>query len=392
MAPGRGEVEAGRRGAPRLARVTAPSSLVCCGLATLDVVQRVDRVPGADEKVVARGLDVTFGGPAANAAATAAALGVSAVLVTALGQGPVARLVREGLAGAGVRVVDLAGPGAGDPPVSTVLVTRGTGRRAVVSTNATLRADDLGPGAARAAAELLDVAGAVLVDGHHLAAGVAVAEAARRRGVPVLADGGSWKPGLERLLALVDVAILSADFVVPGAIGVRGTPGERVADPERAGGLIADPERAGGLIADPERARGLIADPERAGGLIADPERAGGLIADPERPGRRTGPRAVDDLLDAVAALGPSFVARSSGAGPVRVRLPSGAYDEVVPLLVPPGQVVDTLGAGDVLHGAVGAALARGMDASVALWEGIELATESVRHAGALGWVGHHPR
>ena len=47
--------------------------LVCCGLATLDVVQVVDRLPAADEKVVARSLDVTFGGPAANAAATAAA-------------------------------------------------------------------------------------------------------------------------------------------------------------------------------------------------------------------------------------------------------------------------------------------------------------------------------
>lgn len=319
--------------------MTARSSLVCCGLATLDVVQRVDRVPRADEKVVARGLDVTFGGPAANAAATAAALGVEAVLVTALGQGPVARLVREALTGAGVRVVDLAGPGAGGPPVSTVLVTHGTGQRAVVSTNATLRADDLGPGAAGAAAELLDGAGAVLVDGHHLAAGVAVAGAARRRGIPVLADGGSWKPGLERLLAVVDVAILSADLVVPGATAVRGAPGDRAADPERAGG--------------------------------------------------RPGPRAVDDLLDAVAALGPSFVARSSGPGPVRVRLPSGAHDEVAPPLVEAGQVVDTLGAGDVLHGAVGAALARGVDAFAALREGTELATESVRHAGALGWVGH---
>lgn len=312
-------------------------------------MQRVDRLPGVDEKVVARGLDVTFGGPAANAAAAAAALGVGAVLVTALGQGPVARLVREGLTGAGVRVVDLAGPGAGDPPVSTVLVTRGTGQRAVVSTNATLRADDLGPGAARAAEELVEGAGAVLVDGHHLAAGVAVAQAARRRGIPVLADGGSWKPGLERLLGVVDVAILSADFVVPGATAVRGAPGERAADPAQPDGRVAEPDRAGG----------------------------------------RPGLREVDDLLDAVAALGPSFVARSSGAGPVRVRLPSGAHDEVVPPLVAPGQVVDTLGAGDVLHGAVGAALARGTDAFAALREGIELATESVRHPGALGWVGH---
>jgi sugar/nucleoside kinase (ribokinase family) len=291
-----------------------PPGLVCCGLATLDVVQRVERVPAPDEKLVATRLDLTFGGPAANAAATAAALGVPTLLVTALGSGPVARLVHDGLVAAGVRVVDLAGGTPGDPPVSTVLVTASTGQRAVVSTNATLRPDDLGPPAAAVAEEVLRGAGAVLVDGHHLAAGVAVAGAARRLGIPVLADGGSWKPGLQGLLALVDVAILSADFVVPG-------------------------------------------------------------------------PR--DDVLAAVAALGPSFVARSAGAGPVRVRLPSGASDEIAPPVVAPGDVVDTLGAGDVLHGGAAAALARGLDPLAALREGVALATESVRHRGAFGWVGH---
>ena len=292
-----------------------PPLLVCCGLATLDVVQRVAAVPGPDEKVVALGLDVTFGGPAANAAATAVALGVPSVLVTALGSGPVARLVQDGLVAAGVRVVDLAAGAPGDPPVSTVLVTAGTGQRAVVSTNATSRPDDLGPVAARESG-VLDEATALLVDGHHLAAAVELAAAARRRGVPVLADGGSWKPGLERLLAHVGVAILSADFVVPGTDG---------------------------------------------------------------------------DVLEAVAALGPSFVARSAGAGPVLLRLPSGAHDDVAPPVVPAGEVVDTLGAGDVLHGAAGAALARGADPLAALREGVVAATDSVRHPGALGWVRTRP-
>jgi len=309
------------RPAPTLTGVTAPP-LVCCGLATLDVVQRVDRVPGADEKLVARGLDVTFGGPAANAAATAAALGVPAVLLTALGSGPIARLVRDGLVAAGVRVVDLAAGSPGDPPVSTVLVTASTGQRAVVSTNATLRPDDLGPAATRAADDVLAAAGAVLVDGHHLAAGVAVAAAARRRGIPVVADAGSWKPGLEHLLAQVDVAILSADLVVP-AVALAREPG------------------------------------------------------------------AAEDVLASVAALGPMFVARSAGAAPVRVRLPSGAYDEVAPPRLRPDEVVDTLGAGDVLHGAAGAALARGLDPLAALREGVAAATESVRHPGALGWAAH---
>lgn len=290
--------------------------LVCCGLTTLDVVQVVDAVPAPDQKVVARDLRVTFGGPAANAAATAVALGVPTVLVTALGEGSVADLVRTALGAAGVAVVDLVAGRPGDPPVSTVLVTASAGQRAVASTNASGRPDDLGPAAA-AALGVLDGATAVLVDGHHLAAAVVLAAEARARGVPVLLDGGSWKPGLDELLAQVDVAVLSGDFRLPQC------------------------------------------DDDTS-----------------------------DTLLEAVATLGPTVVARSSGAGAVRVRVGAG-HDEVVPPVLAPDEVVDTLGAGDVLHGAIGAGLARGRDAVAALREAVPLATESCRHAGALGWVGY---
>lgn len=282
--------------------------LVCCGLATLDVVQVVDRLPRADEKVVARNLDVTFGGPAANAAATAVALGVRTRLVTALGSGPVADLVRDGLVAAGVEVVDLLAGSPGSPAVSTVLVTAGTGERAVVSVNAT-GVEALPP----PALDVLDGATALLVDGHHLEAGLALATAAHDRGIAVLLDGGSWKPGLDRLLAVVDHAVLSADFALPDA---------------------------------------------------------------PE------------DLLDRVAALGPGTVARSAGAGRVRLRVaaPDGrvSWSAIDPPVV---QVVDTLGAGDVLHGATAAALAQGQPIPAALAEGVRRASESVRWPGALGWV-----
>ncbi|WP_456825900.1 PfkB family carbohydrate kinase [Cellulomonas sp. P5_E12] len=282
--------------------------LVCCGLATLDVVQVVDRLPRADEKVVARSLDVTFGGPAANAAATAVALGVRTRLVTALGSGPVADLVRDGLVAAGVDVVDLLAGRPDSPAVSTVLVTAATGERAVVSVNAT--AVEAMPPPTQ---DVLDGATALLLDGHHLEAGLALATAAHDRGIAVLLDGGSWKPGLDRLLAVVDHAVLSADFALPG-----------------------------------------------------EPE----------------------DLLDRVAALGPGTVARSAGAGPVRLRVvaPDGlvSWSAIEPPVV---QVVDTLGAGDVLHGATAAALAQGQPILPALAEGVRRASESVRWPGALGWV-----
>ncbi len=307
--------------------------LLCCGLTTLDVVQVVDAVPAPDQKVVAGRLDVRFGGPAANAAATAAALGVPTRLVTALGGGPVAELVRAGLAAAGVEVIDLAEGTAATPPVSTVLVTRATGERAVVSVNA-VGMPDLGAPAARALdAGVLDGVTAVLVDGHHLAAGVALATAARRLGVPVVLDGGSWKPGLGDLLAQVDHAVLSADFVLPDRSAAPGADG-------------AGPDGVG---------------PDGVG---------------------------PDGVLAGVLARWPlDSAARSAGSGPLEVRTRAGDRWTVPVRVVPAGAVVDTLGAGDVLHGGLAAALARGAGIDDALREGSRWATESVRHAGALGWA-----
>lgn len=292
--------------------------VTCVGLTTLDVVQVVGRVPGPDEKVVATDGWVAFGGPAANAAATSAALGAPTRLVTALGTGPVADLARAGLVAAGVEVVDLAPDVADLTPVSSVLVTGAS--RAVVSRNATA-APDLAAAARSRQVAVGGVGDVLLVDGHHLGAALVLARAARVCGVQVLLDGGSWKPGLGDLLALVDVAVLSADFRLPGVGGDGGAPD-------------------------------------------------------------------VADLLVAVAGCGPAVVARSAGAGPLLLRQASGEVVALHPEAVRVQDQVDTLGAGDVLHGAVAAALASGAPVRRALGTGVRWATESVRHRGALGWVG----
>ncbi len=282
---------------------------LACGLATLDVTQVVARVPAANDKVVARSTSLEAGGPALNAALTCAALGVATTLVTAVGDGVAAEVVRADCARYGVRLADVADPASGwVVPVSTVLVTEGTGERAVVSRNA------VGMTAYAACspqfwAGLLEGVGAVLVDGHHLPVGIAAAREARGRGIPVLLDGGSWKPGLEELLPWVDVAVVSADFAVPG----------------------------------------------------------GGDGA-------------------ALLALGPAWVARSAGASPVRWWARDGASGAVP---VPRVAVVDTLGAGDVLHGALLAEMARTgrSDLPGALARAVSVANASVQAPGARGWL-----
>ena len=158
-------------------------------------------------------------------------------------------------------------------------------------------------------AALLDGIGAVLVDGHHLPVAVPLAAAARARGITVVADAGSWKPGLEELLEHVDVLVASAGFRPP------------------------------------------------------------------------TG-----DGLDALLALGPEWVARSAGAGPVAWRSATGAVGQVCP---PEVEVVDTLGAGDVLHGALLAEVGRHgvRDLPAALETAVTTASRSVCAAGVRGWA-----
>lgn len=274
------------------------------GLTTLDVVQVVGRVPAANEKVVASDGWITFGGPAANAAGTVAALGGQVRLVTALGVGAAADLVRQYLYDAGVTVVDLT-PDLEVLPVSTVLLDAGTGQRAVVSRNGAA-APDL-----TAAASTVVPAGSgdvVLADGHHLGAAVSLAGRSRAQGALVLLDGGSWKPGLGELLAMSDVAVLSGDFRLPETD--------------------------------------------------------------------------VRDVLDRVAQWGPRVVAQSHGEGAVKV-WDDGQRLELTPPTVP---VVDTLGAGDVLHGAMAHALSTGQAPTPALEYAIQIATKSVQHPGPLTW------
>ena len=181
--------------------------ILCVGLATVDLVYRVDRIPGVDEKAQATGLEIAAGGPAANAAVTAAALGAPVTLVTAVGRHPLGELVRADLTAHGVRVVDAAAGSTEPPPVSAVTVLE-TGERTVVSRNAGGRSVAV-PDAGLPEAEL------TLVDGHHPALAVAAARSARR----LLVDAGSWRPVFAEIFPYAEVVAASADFRHPGGAG-----------------------------------------------------------------------------------------------------------------------------------------------------------------------------
>jgi sugar/nucleoside kinase (ribokinase family) len=182
------------------------------GLITLDCIYQVSHVPSSNEKIVAEDSLLVAGGPATNAAIAFAALGNRATLVCALGRHPLADLIRAELADYGVGVVDLASALDAPPPLSTILVTAATGDRAVVSRNAVDRQVEHCAFLDKVVTDV-DV---VLIDGHQMAVGLAVAKQARSQGLPIVIDAGSWRPGFETLLPLATSVIAAAKFRVPG--------------------------------------------------------------------------------------------------------------------------------------------------------------------------------
>lgn len=188
-------------------------SLLFLGLVTIDIHQVVSTFPGPNQKVAATGSTVDFGGPAANAAAAAQALGSETALHAALGHGPLAGTVQGLVNAAGVEFTALT-PEAGETPfavpISAAVTTSTTGDRAVISSHRLMPRD-----VTWNCGSWTEDISAVLVDGHYLPAAIQVAQFATQKAVPVILDGGSWKPGLEELLPFISVAIVSADFQAP---------------------------------------------------------------------------------------------------------------------------------------------------------------------------------
>jgi sugar/nucleoside kinase (ribokinase family) len=186
------------------------------GLVTLDLIYLTPTLPDANQKVVALDHAIAAGGPATNAAIAFQHLGNSALLLGVVGVHPLSQLAAADLQQQQITLIDLA-PDRTEPlPTSSILVTQATGERAVISINATrsqATIDQIPTHLQQIRSQEIAI---VLIDGHQIAVGEAIAQQANRLKIPVVIDGGSWKPGFERILSYVDYAICSANFRPPG--------------------------------------------------------------------------------------------------------------------------------------------------------------------------------
>ncbi len=278
-------------------------TVLCIGRATFDLGYSCPSYPAEDSKLSATHFWAGAGGSALNGAVTARALGSEVRLVTMLGRGSFAEAVRGELALYDVRVEDFADKQAKLLPVSSIIVVPEGGTRTII---------DQQPQqvVARAVPEdILDGVKVVYCDGFMPEVAVPVARMAREQGIPVVLDGGSWKPWTGELVPHVDHAIVS----------------ERFHPPEQGDA----------------------------------------------------------EILASVLALGPSFAAITRGPQPLE-----WSDGQQRGTIAPPQvDAVDTLGAGDVFHGAYCHYLARGEGAVEALELASAVAAESCRYYGTREWI-----
>jgi sugar/nucleoside kinase (ribokinase family) len=155
---------------------------------------------------------VSAGGPATNAAVAFAHWGHAAQVLASLGTHPLTQLIRADLVECGVAIADLTPAHNDSPPVSSILVTQATGERAVVSINAQKCQASLNA----VPSGVLGNVDVVLIDGHQMEVGQAIAQVAQEKGIPIVIDGGSWKPGFDTVMKLANYVICSANFQPPG--------------------------------------------------------------------------------------------------------------------------------------------------------------------------------
>ncbi|MBE9177159.1 sugar kinase [Oculatella sp. LEGE 06141] len=200
--------------------MNAPKHGLFVGLTTLDISYLTVAPPDRNQKIVALDCTMAAGGPATNAAVTFRYLGNRATLLSAVGVHPMTQLVLTDVRQRGVAVADLDPNRMQSLPISSIIVTQSTGERAVVSLNATKSqvsseaiAQALGD---RIPVDTLAGVDVVLVDGHQMAVGRAIAGRANAYHIPVVIDAGSWKAGFEQVLCQANFVIASANFYPPG--------------------------------------------------------------------------------------------------------------------------------------------------------------------------------
>jgi len=184
--------------------------IVGLGLATIDIMTLIPRLPQPDEVFRARRILLEGGGPVATALAAAAKLGATTAYLGPIAPTRWGSLTRAGLEAHGVDTSHAPTRTTGEQSVSVILVDGPTGQRSILYGSGEIQ--DLAP--AEVPAEQIAAARVLHLDGVHLEAARHAAEIARQAGVTVSFDGGAGElwAGVETLLPFVDLMVVARRF------------------------------------------------------------------------------------------------------------------------------------------------------------------------------------
>lgn len=167
---------------------SAPVAVACVGLATLDLIHRIDAFPAQPVKIRANAFGISAGGMSAGAACAVARLGGQAQFWGPIGDDTFGDLLRAELGKAGVDASWVAPVPGADSSHSAVIVDA-AGERLIVNR----RGSALAAGAHVLPLARLDV-GAVLTDARWQAGAAAILEHANAAGIPTVIDAEMGDP------------------------------------------------------------------------------------------------------------------------------------------------------------------------------------------------------
>ena len=179
------------------------------GFVSNDHLSVVPFIP-MDTKVKMLSHAVVGGGPAGNAAAGAAALGMRAAFCGTVGDDADGRMILDEFVREGVDTSMIKVRKGAMSAIAYLWIEEKTGNRSCVWGReglTELEADEIDLDRVRAAKILH-------VDGHNPKAAIAAAKAAREAGVLVNYDAGTHRDGMEELLPLADILICSEEFIL----------------------------------------------------------------------------------------------------------------------------------------------------------------------------------
>lgn len=179
------------------------------GQCSLDILGQLAQYPELDQKAELSSMLVQGGGPVATAMVTLARLGCPASFIGAVGDDEFGAQIRQGLLAENVDCTNLLTVPGGSSQVAFISVTS-EGCRNIFWHRGTVKP---------VVPETFDVllSGGVKIlhlDGLHLVAAVAAAELARSKKITTVLDAGTVRPGVEKLLPLIDHLVVSEKFAL----------------------------------------------------------------------------------------------------------------------------------------------------------------------------------